>query len=219
MGEEVEHPFAWAKKIGINSATFNRVWNEGGQLKSDHLVLIVKKTGVSLNWLVAEDGPMYVPSTEYQNSQLSADEPKAYIAKSNDFVFIPQMGETSAGDGLIPDNTIEMRVAIRREWLQRKGNPGNMSLIRVSGDSMEPTLLSGDLVLVDHSRQYIDPQGGIYAIVIDKKIMVKRVQILYHKQLLKIISDNTSKYQPIEIEADQVIINGKAIWYGRELER
>jgi phage repressor protein C with HTH and peptisase S24 domain len=93
-----------------------------------------------------------------------------------------------------------------------------MSLIRVSGDSMEPTLLSGDLVLVDHGRQHIDPQGGIYAISMDHEIMIKRIQILYYKKVLKIISDN-NKYEPFEAAADQVNINGKVIWYGRELER
>ncbi len=93
-----------------------------------------------------------------------------------------------------------------------------MSLIKVSGDSMEPTLLSGDLVLVDHSRTTIAPQGGIYAIAIDHEIMIKRVQFLLPQRKLKIISDN-KQYEPMETDSDQVRINGKVIWYGRDLER
>jgi phage repressor protein C with HTH and peptisase S24 domain len=82
------------------------------------------------------------------------------------FIFISQVsGHISAGGGLIPDNMVEMRIAFRRDWIQRKGSPENMSLIRVAGDSMEPTLHSGDIVLIDHSRDYVDPHGGIYAIV------------------------------------------------------
>ena len=94
-----------------------------------------------------------------------------------------------------------------------------MAVIRVTGDSMEPTLISGDLVLIDLSRRTIDPQGGIYAVSFGEEIMIKRLQQTYHS--VKIISDNV-KYDVIELTGDSIAdleINGKAIWYGRELER
>ena len=141
------------------------------------------------------------------------------IVPYGDFVFISQVsGRIGAGGGLVPDNTIEMRIAFRRDWIQRKGSPKNMSLIRVAGDSMEPTLQSGDVVLIDHSRDYVDPHGGIYAIVMEDEIVLKRLQVLYPTRKIKVISDN-SRYQPSEIEPDQIKINGKVIWFGRELER
>jgi len=137
---------------------------------------------------------------------------------SNEFVFIPQKaGPISAGGGLIPDNTVEMRVAFRRDWIARKGLPENMSLIKVDGDSMAPTLLSGDLVLVDHGRDYVASQGGIYAISVDHEIMIKRVQPVFPDKIL-IISDN-KQYPPQEIDADKVTINGKVLWFAREMER
>jgi len=111
-----------------------------------------------------------------------------------------------------------MRVAFRRDWIQRKGSPQNMSLIRVAGDSMEPTLQSGDIVLIDHGRNYVDPHGGIYAIVMDDQIVLKRLQVLYPARKIKLTSDN-SRYEPSEIEPEQIKINGKVIWFGRELER
>lgn len=127
-------------------------------------------------------------------------------------------GEISAGGGLLPDNTIEMRVAFRRDWIQRKGDPSNMSIIRVQGDSMEPTLMSGDIVLVDHGRNFIDPWGGIYALVSDSRIMIKRLQVLSHIGKIRVISDN-QKYEPYVVSPDQLVINGKVIWFGREIER
>jgi phage repressor protein C with HTH and peptisase S24 domain len=93
-----------------------------------------------------------------------------------------------------------------------------MSLIKVSGDSMEPTLLSGDLVLVDHSRTTVTHQGGIYAIAIGNEIMIKRIQVLFPPNKLRILSDN-SHYEPIDADPDQVKINGKVIWFGRDMER
>jgi phage repressor protein C with HTH and peptisase S24 domain len=136
-----------------------------------------------------------------------------------EFIYIPMVsGKISAGGGLIPEARIELRLAFRKDWIQRHGDPRNMSLIRVSGDSMESTLFSGDIVLVDHNRNYIDPQGGIYTIALDDAIMIKRLQLIYPKNILKIISDNP-KYQTIEVSPDQIIVNGKVIWFGREIER
>ena len=77
---------------------------------------------------------------------------------------------------------------------------------------------SGDLVLVNHGRTRVDPQGGIYAIAIDQEIMIKRIQPLHFIGTLKIISDN-KKYGPIEADADSVNINGKVIWFARDIER
>jgi len=141
------------------------------------------------------------------------------IVPYGDFVFVPHVsGRIGAGGGLVADNTIEMRIAFRREWIQQKGSPQNMSLIRVAGDSMEPTLRSGDIVLIDHDRNYVDPHGGIYAIVMDDEIVLKRLQVLYPAKKIKVISDNP-RYEPSEIEVEQIKINGKVIWFGREIER
>lgn len=138
---------------------------------------------------------------------------------SSEFVSVPCVrGEVSAGAGRIPDETIEMRIAFRRDWIQRKGDPRDMSIIRVQGDSMEPTLLSGDLALIDHNHNYLDPSGGIYAIAVDNHIMLKRVQPLHRDGLVSVISDNT-RYAPLEMKGDELNINGKVIWFGRELER
>jgi phage repressor protein C with HTH and peptisase S24 domain len=127
-------------------------------------------------------------------------------------------GKISAGGGMEPDDAVNMRVAFRRDWVAKKGAPEKMSLIKVEGDSMEPTLLSGDLVLVDHNKDFISPQGGIYAISIDHEIMIKRVQPLPAVNKIKIISDN-GKYEPHEVDTDQVKVNGKVIWFAREIEK
>ena len=73
-------------------------------------------------------------------------------------------------------------------------------------------------MLIDHGRNYVDPHGGIYAIVMDDQIVFKRLQVLYPAKKIKVISDN-SRYEPSEIEPEQIKTNGKVIWFGRELER
>lgn len=170
------------------------------------LIKVSDLFGVSMDWLLTGEGPVQAGAALTETSD-------------DDFVFIPQVrGEISAGEGSAPDDVIELKIAFAKDWIKRRGDPKNLSLIRIRGDSMEPTLRSGDLVLVDHNRNYLDPQGGIYAVVMDDLIMIKRVQVLYPTDRVSIISDNP-QYESIEIKTAEVRINGKIIWFGRELER
>jgi len=174
-----------------------------------------EENNVSLDWLLTGEGKMKMEKEE----PLMVAEKTAIYGKEENYIFIPQVsGKISAGGGLVPDNTVELRLAFKREWIQRHGEPQNMSLIRVSGDSMEPTLFSGDIVLVDHNRNYIDPQGGIYAIAMDDVIMIKRLQVIYPSKKIWITSDNP-RYKPLEAGPEQIVVNGKVIWFGRETEK
>ena len=181
---------------------------------------LADKIGVSKGTIsLWESGKNTPPQTTISLIDKLFSEEISPIDQPKDFVLIPQVkGEIGAGNRLIPDDVIEIRVTFRRDWIQQKGDPRNMSFIKVRGDSMEPTLMSGDLILVDHGRNYIDPQGGLYAIAIDGKIAVKRIQIILPSKTFRIISDN-KKYDVMEVDEGQIIINGKVIWFGRDLER
>jgi phage repressor protein C with HTH and peptisase S24 domain len=48
--------------------------------------------------------------------------------------------------------------------------------------------------------------------------MIKRLQVLYQQGMIRVISDNTN-YPPQEVPIDQLQINGRVIWFARELER
>ena len=47
-----EEPFRWAKRMGIPSATFARIWNNYDIPKHDHLCRIAQRCDVSLDWLL-----------------------------------------------------------------------------------------------------------------------------------------------------------------------
>lgn len=180
----------------------------------EELVSFSVNEGISIDWLLTGLGRMRRDGGEPFRV---SEEPAQY--EVGEFCVVPQVrGEISAGGGLAPDSAVEMKVAFRRDWIQRHGDPRNMSLIRVTGDSMEPTLFSGDLVLVDHGRNYIDPQGGIYAIAMDHTIMIKRIQVVHTTGKVRIISDNP-RYEVMEASPDQIAINGRIIWFGREIEK
>lgn len=201
-----------AERIGIAVPTLSKYENGHRTPEADILEKMVQVLKCDPAWLLMGD--------QFSTEHISE---VSYVAETesdyHSYVFVPQVrGAISAGGGLIPDNSVELKIAFRKDWIERRGDPKKMSLIRVSGDSMEPTLQSGDLVLVDLARNYVDPQGGIYAIAFDQTTMIKRIQVLHPSKKIKVISDNT-KYDSIETDPDQLIINGKIIWFGREIDR
>ncbi len=203
----------FAADIGTTLRAY-QYYEAGDRVPSIELLTeIAKKYNKSVDWILT--GAEYI----IEDHEIKKIAEASSLSDQSEFVFVPQFsGKISAGEGIEAENKIDMRIAFRRDWIKRKGDPSKMSLIKVSGDSMEPTLMHGDLVLVNHARNYLDPQGGLYAISANNIIMIKRLQIEYPSRKVQIISDNP-KYKTIEADLDQVHINGKVIWFGREIER
>ncbi|MGE4537633.1 MAG: helix-turn-helix transcriptional regulator [Desulfovibrio sp.] len=124
---------------------------------------------------------------------------------------VPICGE----GGLETDEEFIGWYSFRWEFLKRRGSPDSMRLYLPKGDSMEPTIKEGDMVLVDTSQT--TPTTGQLALVrVDKDLMIKRVERVPGKVIL--MSDN-SKYSPIEItpdNEDQAQIYGRMVWACRE---
>ncbi len=87
-------------------------------------------------------------------------------------------------------------------------NIKNIEAINVTGDSMEPTLNSGNIIFIDKSKQDVS-KDGIYAFINENGLFVKRIQRRIDGSL-DIISDN--KEYPIQIAAKpEINILGKVI--------
>lgn len=125
----------------------------------------------------------------------------------------------SAGNGSLEvSGDHERSYAFRMDFLQRKGNPDKMVLMRVAGDSMQPEILDGDVVLLDQSKTSIIP-GRIFAVGFEEAIYLKRIDMTPGKVILK--SVNEEAYPPIELDmrgdmAEFFRVIGKVVWSGRE---
>lgn len=135
-----------------------------------------------------------------------------------DFVLVPQYdAEVSAGHGAFVEQEAEVcRMAFRRDWIREMGlSPASLALVRVKGDSMEPTLLASDLVLVDAGVTAIR-DDGIYVLRRDGTLVIKRLQVSLGDGLY-IRSDNP-RYREESVPADKLgLLNivGKVVWMGR----
>ena len=87
-------------------------------------------------------------------------------------------------------------------------NIKNIEAINVTGDSMEPTLNSGNIIFLDKTKYDIS-KDGIYAFINEYGLFVKRIQKRIDGKL-DIISDN--KEYPIQVvNKNEINILGKII--------
>lgn len=85
-------------------------------------------------------------------------------------------------------------------------SPENVKMMRVTGDSMTPTINDGDYILADVSNK--TPADGIYVIRTLTGLAVKRIQIGI--SAIEIISDNP-QYRPLTSSAGELQIVGKVV--------
>lgn len=137
------------------------------------------------------------------------------------FILVPRYDvAASMGNGsVIHSEQIVDHLAFRAEWVRTElgASPKNLILISAIGDSMEPSLRAGDLLLIDRSVESVR-QDAVYAIAQDGELRIKRIQRLFDGSLI-IKSDNPS-YQPENLTADQaerMRIVGRVVWSGRRM--
>lgn len=107
--------------------------------------------------------------------------------------------------------------AFDREWL-RTLSAGNLSMLFVAhgdGDSMEPTLHDGDVVLIDQGQRIIERQDRIWAVTVGGLGTIKRVTKLPNGDF-ELASDN-HRVRPRVVQADEFHVVGRVVWIGRRI--
>ncbi len=93
-------------------------------------------------------------------------------------------------------------------------SPRNAVIVEVRGDSMEPTLSSGDRIMIDRGDTNVS-MPGVFLIFDGDGTVVKRIEKVYGSEPLKVrlLSDN-GRHAPYEVPASGIVIIGRACWRG-----
>ena len=182
-------------------------WERGDYSPSHkNLSAICEVFSLDMNYFTEKTGDWKTPPFPHCETDLP-----------NEFSLVDKRkGAISAGPGLRPDNEVDFRLAFRKDWLEKFGGAQKLFVIRVEGDSMQATLMEGDTVLINKNVNSIGAGGGIFAIKWNKMTLVKRLQMNPQTNEIIIKSDNIN-YDSIMVKPDEIEIEGKVIWYGREL--
>lgn len=125
----------------------------------------------------------------------------------------------SAGAGALPDSEVPTaEIAFDEAWLRRLGAGSDaVTMIRVEGDSMAPTLGDGDDILVATlNGSSAHRRDGIHVLRMDDALIVKRLAFRPDGRL-SITSDNPLYPSYPDVAPEGVAIVGRVIWAGRRV--
>jgi len=117
-------------------------------------------------------------------------------------------GSTETGDRALT------YLSFQTEWIRSKGNPEYMTVIRAFGDSMDPTITDGSVVLIDEGRrQFV--KNKVYYLRYNGQMYIKR--LVERDGHLAIASDNDPNLLLVS-DADDFEIIGRCIWTAKDLD-
>lgn len=133
-----------------------------------------------------------------------------------DICFLPVVGvRTVPASGRIEVvEGPEPRIPFRRTMLRELGRASDEGLVlcRVSGDSMRPALDDGDLVMIDRHDGGDRLRDGIYALLSNGVLTVKRIAMGPTGREVAVRSDNPA-YESWKCEdAGMLDVLGRVIW-------
>lgn len=203
-----------AEMTGLSESQLYRYVNGESEMKLGAAVSIARAGGRSVEWLAFGESR----GGEYP----TADSARAFpAADAHDqatrlgLVLVPRYDvRVSAGGGsLVHSEQVVDHLAFKRDWLRREGlSEAHLILVEATGDSMEPTISRGDLLLVDLS-QSVPTDDAIYILRIDSHLVAKRVQRLVTGEL-RVQSDNPAYALQVitpERVADLCVL-GRVVW-------
>jgi hypothetical protein len=136
---------------------------------------------------------------------------------------IPRLdiGASAGPGGVAEDRRSSAGLGFSASWLKRlrgHGGSAGLSTIRVTGDSMLPTLADGDEILVDAEDGAARLRDGVYVLRVGDVLLVKRlVREPGAGGGFTVTSDNPAA-DPVDLgDPDAVAIVGRVLWAGRRL--
>jgi phage repressor protein C with HTH and peptisase S24 domain len=126
----------------------------------------------------------------------------------------------SAGPGAVVNEELgRPYFAFDERWLKAlTATPADsLSIVRVEGDSMSPTLNPGDEILIDLGDCADRLRDGIYVLRIDDALVVKRLALNPLGRSVTVQSDNPAYPDWPDCSLDEINCIGRVIWAGRKV--
>jgi hypothetical protein len=147
--------------------------------------------------------------------------PAAEPRSRSGLVSIPQLTvRASAGPGsIVAEESEAGGIGFDKRWLRELTGaaPADLTLIRVTGDSMVPTLGEGDDILVNRADAAARLRDGIYVLRVEDALVVKRIALSPAGRSITIRSDNDAYPVWTDCDPAAVAVIGRVVWAGRRL--
>lgn len=209
-----------------------RDYELGNRIPGGEALVDLGRAKINTNWLLNGLGDMFLGDHPNKPYALGSDEQLGNIESRTlkvmesspapyGFVLVPRYDvAASMGNGsVIHSEQVVDHLAFREEWVRTElgAVPKNLILISAIGDSMEPTLRAGDLLLIDRSGDGVK-QDAIYAFATNGELRVKRMQLKMDGSV--VVKSDNQQYEPEILTSDQAAtlhIVGRVVWSGRRM--
>lgn len=195
--EEAGFPSATkaAEALGVSASTYRAHENGQNEYGVSEANAYARKFNVSPIWLMFGAGDKMKdqesPQPEYDGSPVAEIDVRAGMGGGG----VPEIVNAQRGKFTVSADAIRARWILPDWFIVSLGvEPKNLFILPAQGDSMEPTISDGDLILINSAHRTPSPDG-IYAILDDfGGVVLKRLEVFRKNggHALRIISDNKS---------------------------
>ena len=182
-------------------------------------VKIAHAAGRSIEWLASGGHPNVDHLRPLDGGQVDVGDLGVSLTAEQHAAFIPRYAATlSAGNGTLSERAeLLSPIPFAPDFFGKKlgRSADGMVIVDAVGESMEPVIGDGDLVMIDTAET--QPREAIFAVALGEELFVKRLARRPHG--IDLLSENPH-YPPMVLEgpdlADLQII-GRVVWIGRTL--
>lgn len=208
-----------AKKSGVSIQSIKRYETGIGEnITTSNLEKIAKVFEVKKSYFLNDDESSLVVRKFDENlvrksfvspSNLKPQNKSNNNTEENGIIAVPYFEDTyaSAGDGAInyeeAPTTLEFTENFLRGFLRISGDLSKVHIINAKGDSMEPTIVNGELLFISTANAGGVISGNIYVINYGGDVFVKRLEKNPITRAVTLFSDN-EKYEPIVIDGENL---------------
>jgi phage repressor protein C with HTH and peptisase S24 domain len=201
----------FADKHGLPQPTYANHENDKRGIRRETARYYAEALGVTVGWLLEGEG---------NGESIPERKPAGDSTPGGNRTVVEYDSSLSAGGGRNHDQeAVKAEWSIPAEYLRYElgVSSANYGILETVGDSMDPTIVSGDRVMVDFDDRTPSPPG-IFALWDGLGTVIKRVEHIPNSNPLtfRIISDNT-RYDSYERTAEEINVIGRVIWRATRL--
>ncbi|MBD1555194.1 XRE family transcriptional regulator [Pseudomonas typographi] len=194
------------KLASVPQPTINRILSgDSSSPRKSTIEPLARALGVTPDWLLFGGSDEVLPGAPSEK----------------DYALIPQYtAKNSTGSGYLNDH-VELKegLVFKRDWLKKMSlRESNLFVIYAEGQSMEPTITDGEVILIDHGDR--NPKNGkVYVLRRPEgDLSIKRlVQEFSGDWVIRSDNQDKIKYPDEQISPDailQIEIVGRVVWRG-----
>jgi len=209
----------FARAVGIHATTY-RAYENGQNGFAKLASLFASKLDVSTDWLLHGDSAPRSPPRKQVVAAEHPDQPVLQGASDEDGAVAIRRVDLSyaMGAGTSIDDYPDVELVLYDpNFLRRisRAQPECLFVAAGDGDSMFPTLINDDEVVIDTSQRILNMQDRIWACSYQGAGMIKRLRAI-GEGMVEIRSDNKTVGDQV-VPADDLYIVGRVVYVGRRV--